>query len=183
MTLWGITVKPSPWWLAQGEILLVDSAQQARINTSDSGYFSENKEELRAQRLQGPSRTPCKYFLTHWSYRLSMYCSLVWPATWLENPGVFIDVPLFKKRSCFFTYSKQRWCRDMLRVARWAPPPYQKLSYRSPSRCLTMLITSLGLTCSALWASLSWTIQALKSEQCGDPRQISPACSLMDLWC
>lgn len=97
MNLWGITVKPSPWWLAQGEILLVHSAQQARINTSDSGYFSQNKEELRAQRLQGPSRTPCKYFLTHWSYRLSMYCSLVWPTTWSEKPGVFIDVPLLKK--------------------------------------------------------------------------------------
>lgn len=217
MNLWGITVKPSPWWLAQGEILLVHSAQQARINTSDSGYFSQNKEELRAQRLQGPSRTPCKYFLTHWSYRLSMYCSLVWCFYWCsiikkecvkqicrlrfikhnvsDNDGApfLTQLPPSpqinpESGSCFcITYSKQRWCRDM-RVARWAPPPCpnsaaQRLFYRSPSRCLTMLITSLGLTCSALWASLSWTIQALTSEQSGDPRQISPACSLIDWWC
>lgn len=222
MTLWGITVKPSPWWLAQGEILLVDSAQQTWISTSVSGYFSQNEEELRAQSLQVPSRTPCKCFYTQWRYRLSMHCSLVWPTTCSEKPGVFIDGPLLKKNVkqichlCFtkynisdndyapfltqlppspqinpleaVSYSNQRWCRDMLRVARWAPPPCpnsvaQRLSYRSPSRCLTMLTTSLGLTCSAPWASLSWTIEVLTSKQSGDPRQISPAYSLMDWWC
>lgn len=88
----------------------------------------------------------------------------------------------------YITYSKQQWCRDMLRAARGVPPPCpnsvaQRLSYHSPSRCLTMLTTSLGLTCSAFWASLSWTLQVLTSEQSGDPRQISLGYSLMDWWC
>lgn len=119
---------------------------------------------------------------------ISLNITLVTTMALPFSPSCLQAPKLTQFGSCFcVTYSKQRWCRDMLRAARWAPPPCpnsaaQRLSRRWLSRCLTMLTTSLDLTCSASWASLSWTIQVLTSEQIGDPRQISPAYSLMD-WC